>query len=245
MPVVIKQDELVLRDVLDGFNWDLFDRYSVEVIEELQEAYYTSAIEAGAEPTQAQTLSVEYARARGAELLKLEGNIFLQAETQRRIGALIADAIENGDSIQQLTTKLREDFAFSRERAARVARTETTTALGQGSYDTALVQGKTEKRWFTQGDALVEQECQLNANADWIVIASAFPSGHQTIPVHPNCRCAVNFRVPPLATESWHTLDEVRCSQGHLVAKKIPVGAVLYCRKCKVEFTAAGVADNN
>ena len=36
--------------------------------------------------------------------------------------------------------------------------------------------------------------CSANGGAGWIPVTDPFPSGQDTIPVHPNCRCSVIYR---------------------------------------------------
>ena len=85
-----------------------------------------------------------------------------------RVGQLVAETIEKGESLGTLQSKLRTDIGFSAKQARTIARTETATALGQGQKDAAKSQGRTEKRWITQGDALVAVECLGNEEQGWI-----------------------------------------------------------------------------
>lgn len=179
---------------LQGFDWNWWERYGEEVIEEL-----TSAIRAGIlaewpgiEPALADTLAAEYARNRGARLLRLDGDLNLVNVTRDRVNSLVAQTIESGDSLQTLQASLRNDFAFSPEKARTVARTETATAQGQGARQAAAAQGFDEKRWITQGDDVVDANGNstpcLDAEAQgWIKIGDPFISGFDTIPAHPNC----------------------------------------------------------
>jgi len=191
--------KLELSD-LEGYDWDWWTKYSDEVIAELAEAAELAILdtfpEMGSEATR---VAAEYARTRGAALLQLTGDINMVALTRRRVNEIVAQAIEQGDSLGTITKSLREDFAFSKERASVVARTETSTAQGQGAQRAAMSQGLTEKSWITQGDALVEAECEMNENVGWIQLSAIFPSGKDTIPQHPNCRCTVLYRGEPVS----------------------------------------------
>ena len=175
---------------LGGFDWDWWTLYGDEVVDELSRAFSTIL---GAQlpdmpAEEVQRLAGEYANARGARLLRLDGDLNLMQETRRVVNQVVATSIEAGQSLAQLQIDLRENFAFSPARAARVARTETATALGQGSKRAALVQGRDEKAWITQGDLLVSQVvCAPNEAQGWIKVTDPFQSGHDTIPGHVNC----------------------------------------------------------
>ena len=138
-------------------------------------------------PVEAQRLAAEYAQHRGARLLRLDGDLNMVTFTRERVNQLVSQTIEQGDSLQALQKALREDLAFSRERARTVARTETATAQGQGAKGAAIVQGRDEKHWVTQGDDAVEGDCLENEAAGWTDIGQPFPTGVDTIPQHPNC----------------------------------------------------------
>jgi len=224
-------------DDINAYSWDWWALYGEDVVAELAEAFLAS-IQAGAPdmgPTEAQRLATAWAKARGAGLLKLDGDVSVTAATRERVRELVSQTIANGDSLQTLARAIREDLAFSRERAATVARTETATALGQGSREAAISQGQEEKRWVTQGDSLVEDDCRRNEDAGWIAIGVNFPTGKDTIPQHPRCRCTVLYRHKPVS-DVQATIHEPRCKAGHrLPGTDVPVGAKLWCRKCKKE----------
>ena len=179
----------------------------------------------------------------------------LQAETKWRVGKLVSETISNGDSLQALAKRLREDFAFSKSRAVMVARTETATAWTGGTLDAGRSQGRDEKRWVTAGDNLVTAECLENEDAGWIGIDDLFPKGASGPPLHPNCRCHLRTRTrpPEEATIREHPrcrcnvvyrhkpvsgveamVHEPRCKAGHrLPGTDVPLGVKLWCRKCK------------
>ena len=114
------------------------------------------------------------------------------------MGQLVADALEHGDSLGQIQKALRADFVFSPARARMVARTETATALGQGTKEASIAQGRDQKHWVTQGDDVVSLDCLDNEDAGWIKVADLFPSGRDTIPQHPNCLLPGNRVIAPL-----------------------------------------------
>ena len=185
-----------------------------------------------------QRLASEWATQRGAQLLRLDGDINIVAQTRARVNQLVSDSIRDGDSLQTLQKTLRDDFQFSKTRAERVSRTETANALGQGSKAAALEEGRNEKRWITQGDEEVTSLCLLNESQGWIKLGDPFDSGDDTIPQHPNCRCNVRYRVAPL--------QEERSPQEVLGPRwrefRVPEG---YCEKCGKRDTVVSNRDGD
>lgn len=181
---------------LDGYDWDWWTKYGEAVTDELSAATAVAITTSfpDIERPVAQRLAAEYAAARTARILQATGDQNLSVMACQRVGELVAGTIERGDSLRTLQAPLRSDLAFSPSRAELIARTETATAQGQRAKAAAAHFELNEKRWVTQGDALVTGECSANATAGWIPITDPFPSGQDTIPVHPNCRCNVIYR---------------------------------------------------
>lgn len=225
---------------LSGYDWGWWEKYGAEVVAEISAAFILAAQAQAPEwtPTLAQQAAQAWARARGAELLKLDGEVNVVRLTQRRVGELVAQTIERGDSLQKLQKALREDFAFSRERAENIARTETATSLGVGGKAGAVSQGMDEKRWVTQGDSHVEAECIANAAVGWIPINKLFPGGKDHVPQHNMCRCKTGYRHTPLAGPEAdgppRMLAEARCPRCRkMLETDVPAGTALWCRRCK------------
>ena len=196
---------------LDGFNWDWWARYGDDVTAELHEAFAASLAESfpALDMFAVERLAAEYASARGAQLLRLDGDMNIAAATRARVNSLVAGTLERGDSLGQLQKALREDVCFSRSRARTVARTETATAQGQGGMEAAKAQAMTEKSWVTQGDDRVDtQDCEGNEKQGWIKISSPFQSGHDMVPAHPNCRCTTLYRGGDPEIDPFEDLDE-------------------------------------
>ena len=133
---------------------------------------------------------------------------------------------------------------FSRDRASRVARTETATGLGQGHKQAAQSMGRDEKHWRTQGaaDPRVDETCLANEAQGWVEIGSLFVSGHDTVPAHPNCMCKTDYRTRELHEESAtpRLAREGRCPQCSKLLLKDVGDATGWCGKCRVgvRFTA-------
>ena len=181
---------------VDAHDWDWWMRYGAEVQTDLIGVYKPGIL--AADPTmelgEAGRLAAQYAEREAGILLHLSEPANIVAETRRLVGQLVADTIEKGESLNTLTANLRKNHAFSRERARTIARTETARALGNGEMKAAEKQKRNRKRWFTQGDDDVSSACVLNEGAEWILIGDLFPSGAETIPEHPNCRCVVRYK---------------------------------------------------
>lgn len=242
---------------IDTYDWDWFEKYGDEVAEELAGAYETSLYEGFPDimEDQATRLSTQYAKERSGMLLQMNGRLSLAHAAKKRVGILVAETIASGDSLNTLRKKLEEDIGFSRSQAETVARTETSTAVGQGNKQAAVEDGRDEKRWMTQGDHLVsESTCKPNGKIGWIPIADAFPcsttgegnhqvvhAGHDTIPAHPNCRCSVIYRTswerePPVEERSQMRIECAVCNK--LIDKVEPPAKLIetiqrWCPRCK------------
>jgi hypothetical protein len=235
--------KLALND-LDTLNWDWFAKYGDEVVGELAEAYSAVLLlEAPAMSVPALQLAASrFAEVEAASLLRVDGPKNLVTLARSRVGVLVSETISKGEALGTLTKNLRADFAFSPERARAVARTETATALGQGQKEGAKSQGRTQKRWVSQGDGDVSALCELNAQQDWIPIDEAFISGDDTVPQHPNCRCNVQYRNTPIAEEGTTREGpliqaDVRCPEcNRKNGVNVAVGTSMRCRRCKHEW---------
>ena len=234
---------------LSGYDWDWWTRYGAAVIDELTLVVTQALIMDFPELAvgEVQRIAAAYSRERGAALLQVTGDVNVVAQTRARVGELVAQTIENGDSLKTLEKNLREDFMFSRDRASRVARTETATGLGQGHKQAAQSMGRDEKHWRTQGaaDPRVDETCLANEAQGWVEIGSLFVSGHDTVPAHPNCMCKTDYRTRELHEESAkpRLTREGRCPQCSKLLLKDVGDATGWCGKCRVavRFTA-GVA---
>ena len=160
--------------------------------------------------TNIRSRAVKWAHERAAEMvgMKWVGGELIQnpaAEwqitegTREMIRAQVVEAMQNGDSVQELAGRLKESHAFSNTRARTIARTETAMADNMGNLigweETGLVAGK---RWITAEDDKVSAICNTNGDMGVIGLHEHFAHGGMTPPAHPNCRCTV---VPVLAED--------------------------------------------
>lgn len=130
---------------------------------------------------------VEYAKAHGGQLIEDLGKA-----TRKMLKADLAKALEDGLSNDELADMLGRNYAFSRERALVIARTETAYADVQGNIEAYRQSGVVSgKQWITG-----EGCCDLCDELDGTVVGldEQFDSDGESVdgpPLHPNCRCDV------------------------------------------------------
>jgi SPP1 gp7 family putative phage head morphogenesis protein len=111
----------------------------------------------------------------------------------------VTRAIEEGWGAVRLGDEIAASPGFSAAQAATIARTEVITANNRGNFDAYEASGVVAQvEWLTAGDDLVEEICQDNEDAAPVPLGEAFPSGDDSPPAHPNCRCALVPVVEPL-----------------------------------------------
>lgn len=110
--------------------------------------------------------------------------------TREMIRRDVAAALERGDSNDVLAATLRRGYAFSRERAEVIARTETAYADVEGNLEAYRQSGVVQRKEWITGDGC----CDLCDELDGVVVdlEDDFPNeGGSGPPLHPNCRCDV------------------------------------------------------
>ena len=121
-------------------------------------------------------------------------------EDVRNIPDTLKEELRNLARKTMAEFKTQEDFArnlsrrwseFSREHAELIARTEWARVAGKATVELYRQQGTAKKVWYTVGDVRVCAICRSNAAAGPIPIDEPFPSGADTTPAHPRCRCSV------------------------------------------------------
>ena len=225
---------------VDGYDWNWERRYGDTVQEELRFVHGAS-LEVGFPgmgPDEVARLSSAYADQRAGALLRLDGSVSLVTQTRARVRELVSANLERGESLYKLRRSIVDDLHFSKARGEMIARTETATALGQGQKTAALAQGRNEKRWVTQGDFEVDDDCVNNAAQHWIEVIQPFRSGHDTVPAHPSCRCTVVYRTKALHDSVSTRVEKVICPDcsKRLPLNNIPMGTEVYCKRCNKTF---------
>jgi len=216
-----------------SYDWDWFEKYGKEVIDELAQSYsFAMSNAASSVPLpQVQQIARLWAMKEASALLTDVNGISLTSTTRKRVELLVSDAIANGESLTTLTTKLNEDPAFNRKRAQTIARTETARALGQGQLGAAVSQQRNQKKWVVDFSGEPDT-CNSNAAQGWIPIDRPFQSEDMTIPQHPNCRCNVIYRT--VIEETYCPNCKKRLQVKNLIPDE---STIVYCRSCNKEWS--------
>ncbi len=103
-----------------------------------------------------------------------------------RVDSAISDGLANGDSFQTIASDIQDELG-SLDRAEMVANTEYARSMTEANLETYREAGVEKQGWLAEGDAC--EECEENADASPISMDDEWPNGD--VPVHPNCRCAI------------------------------------------------------
>ena len=107
--------------------------------------------------------------------------------TYEELRAQLALGFEDGESIPQLTRRIRQYYTNGFERRATiVARTEVIAASNEGALFGYEHEGVTKVQWYASLDERIGTTCNCEANHGntWPIEES-----HGLIPDHPDCRC--------------------------------------------------------
>lgn len=96
------------------------------------------------------------------------------------------------DIAEEIRKKIPETYKW---RADRIVRTETANIVNKMEYETAVKNQATTKIWSAAGDNIC-QDCEGN-DGEEVGMDSTFPSGDFQPPAHPNCKCLLQYVVPP------------------------------------------------
>jgi HK97 family phage portal protein len=124
--------------------------------------------------------------------------------TGKDVAAAVQKGILEGETVTDLTKRLKELPAFDRARAKLTARTETTRAWN-GAQRTTLsdYQASTgvmvEKSWLSSRDGVppTRQDHADQDDGKWIPIDAVFTLIGLTEPGEQNCRCTLLYRIAP------------------------------------------------
>ena len=132
--------------------------------------------------------AVAYADKRGGELIK-----DLAGTTDEAMRSLLARAVEEGLSADQLSDEIEKMGAFGDYRADVIARTELAFAHVQGNVEGWRAAGDmvVGKRWILGDLHDVPDICDDCAEMGVVGIDDAFSDGVEYPPAHPNCACDV------------------------------------------------------
>ncbi len=117
----------------------------------------------------------------------------IDEDVRDEISKLVSSAEQEGWSNTDLRSAIVESNLFGEDRADLIARTELKYIDGMGAAAVAERTGATQKKWMLSSLHDDEDECDQNADEEWISIEDDFPSGDDTVPAHPRCRCVVTY----------------------------------------------------
>ncbi len=134
--------------------------------------------------------AAEWAQQHAAQLVQE-----LNTTTARRLQRIVASAIEDGSTMGELTSAIRQSGIFGESRARMIAVTELTTSFAQGNMIAWKQSGVVEKKeWRTNNDEIVRRcpicwplhEKQAKLNEPF-----KHPNGNEydAPSAHPNDRC--------------------------------------------------------
>ena len=145
--------------------------------------------------------AVKFANQRAAELIGkklIDGKLVdnpdakwaITDTTRDGVRALVQQAEEQGQSIQQLAKAVRESALFDKSRAKMIAQTELSFSANNGNLIAWKRSGVVSKKRSVLGsEHMICDQCDANAKAGAIDLDAEFPSGHQCAPYHPLCVC--------------------------------------------------------
>jgi len=115
----------------------------------------------------------------------------MDKETKSQLAKVVSEGIKNKRGVPGLGRDIRNKIQdMSVYRGKLIASTETATALGKAFMDRGKDMGIEAKSWITAGDDRVSDGCLENEGAGVIPFNDVFPSGDETPPRFPGCRCA-------------------------------------------------------
>lgn len=180
---------------LDADGAELLEKAVAPLIDSRAElAVRAAAREAGLSFSDLEDGLAEFAKGEAVFLTEVMGQT-----TGKRILTQVLRAQDEQLSVSELAKRLETDPGFSRTRARRVARTETTR-VANGAKRTQLEAfsertGATVfKSWLSSRDELVRPEHVDLDDGSEIPVDAKFRNG-LTEPGEPNCRCTLTFRI--------------------------------------------------
>jgi hypothetical protein len=126
-----------------------------------------------------------------------DAEMAITESTRDMLKPAIEQAIKDKLSQEAFAAELAQSV-FSQDRAERIAEYETKNAFHQATLEAFKQSGKVAQvLWHTMGDDAVEAICEDNEDASPIDVGDTFPSGDDTPPAHPQCRCWLEAVISP------------------------------------------------
>ena len=103
----------------------------------------------------------------------------------------IADGVQAGETLTDISTRIKKVYKFADKRASVIARTESNALMNETSLKVYQQQGVQKREWITRGDSDVRSSHAANAAAGPIAMNKAFPGSHEMYPGENSvgCRC--------------------------------------------------------
>lgn len=113
--------------------------------------------------------------------------------TFNQIKGQLSEGLRLGEAVDTMADRIGHVFDVSKHRALVIARTETASAMSEGSYITYKENGVELKRVVTAGDERVRETHRTNAGAGAIPVDQPFPGTGEMYPGESEimCRCAL------------------------------------------------------
>lgn len=126
----------------------------------------------------------------------------LTVREAKAVARFMATLTEEGVAANVINSQVANYTKFlHKNRAQRIARTELSNSYNFGQMDSmrqaadeGWLPGAPEKSWMA-GGANPCEICEDNEAAGPIALDAVFPSGHEHPTAHPQCECAVGYRV--------------------------------------------------
>jgi len=125
---------------------------------------------------------------------KLKSQIGLNAEQVKAINNLEVKLIKEGKTAAEIQKILDSETKKKiKKRSEVIANTEMRKAVSEGEDTVMKSRGAKYKVAMSTGDSDVSDICAMNEAAGPIPIDDSFPSGDDTTPFHPDCRCSITY----------------------------------------------------
>lgn len=105
----------------------------------------------------------------------------------------LSEGISGGESLDELTSRVKKVYGFSKTQAKTIARTETANIMSGTTFNTYKNEGVQYKEWLTAGDGAVRDTHSANQAAGAIHMNESFPGTGEAYPGESeiNCRCVL------------------------------------------------------
>jgi HK97 family phage portal protein len=181
--------------------------------------------------------AIDYIQTRGLFAVKsIDGTV--KEKAKEIISRGVAEGLGPDETAKLLTQFYTENANVM---ATRLARTELVSAYSEGNLEAGLLDDNVvSKRWLALPDA--DEECLINEHDGEIPKDAGFSSGDFAPPVHPNCRCDVEYLT---GTEKSIIYQRaIKKVEAHIDKKAEEIKANLEEEKIKAKKEAETILNN-